>query len=106
MARYIFIERNTGYIWGDSADINGKIVNGTPCEVAQALDESIGEHGPAEYWETYQSDENGVYDVYRADINGSEAVAIIQNGQDQETIEAVIQDCEYVTSIARHVATL
>lgn len=36
------------------------------------------------------------YDVYRADINGSDAVPVVQDGQDRETIEAVERDCEYV----------
>lgn len=59
--------------------------------------------GPAEYWETYKSDESAVYDVYRADIDGSEAVPIVMDGQDQETIEAVQDNCQFITSICRDV---
>lgn len=102
MPRYIFIDRNSGYIWGDSADIDGKIVTGTPCEVAAALDKSIGDlDGDVEYDETFQSDPHVTYDVYRADINGSEAVTVITDGQDQEMIDAVQRDCKFATSIRR-----
>jgi hypothetical protein len=104
MARYILIDRNSGYIWGDSADLNGKIFDGSPLEYAAALDASNGElDGEADYHETYKSDARATYDVYRADIDGSEAIAIVQDGQDQETIEAVENDCQYVTSIVRTV---
>jgi hypothetical protein len=69
MARYIFIDQNSGYIWGDSADIDGKIVTGTPVEVAAALDASL-EEDPAlfTYWQTHKSDPERTYDVYRADF--------------------------------------
>lgn len=105
MARYILIDRNSGYIWGDSADIAGEIFTGSPVETAQALDESIGDlGGPAEYEETHQSDASATYDVYRADVRGSEAVGNIHDGQDQELIDAVVRDCEFVTSIKRTIA--
>lgn len=101
MARYILIDNHSGYIFGDSADLNGKIFAGTPTEYAAALDASIGEHGRA-YEEVSRhalaSNETG-YHVYRADINGSDAVVTVQDGQDQEMIEAVERDCEYITTI-------
>ncbi len=108
MARYIFIDRNSGFIFGDSANIDGKIVNGSPCDVAYELDMSIGypypdanfSHGIA-YEETARSDLDATYDVYRADINGREAVVAIEDGQDQEIIEAVRRDCQYITTIRR-----
>ena len=104
MARYIIIDRISGYIWGDSADLDGKIFSGSPLEYAAALDASIGElDGDAEYTETNKSDPDATYDVYRADIGGSEAVAVIRNGEDREIIEAVENDCAYVTSIVRTV---
>lgn len=99
MARYILIDNHSGYIFGDSADINGKIFDGTPCEVAQAIDESIGEYGRS--YEESDPDNSTVsgYHVYRADIDGSEAVGNIHDGQDQEMIAAVERDCEYVTFV-------
>lgn len=101
MARYILIDNYSGYIFGDSADLNGHIFSGTPVEFAAALDASIGAHG-----RTYEdvsrhalaSNETG-YHVYRADVDGSEAVAVVWDGQDQKTIDAMVQDCEYVTTI-------
>lgn len=97
MARYILIDNASGYIWGDSADFQGKIFDGTPREFAIAIDrdnkaadsdyELIG-HNP-------RSTESG-YHVYRADVRGSEAVSVVTDGQDQEMIDAVERDCEYV----------
>jgi hypothetical protein len=104
MARYIFIDQNSGYIWGDSADIDGKIVTGTPVEVVTALDASLEEDPDRfEYWQTYKSDAERTYDVYRADVGGSDAIGPIRDGTDHETIEAVLRNCEYVTSIVRTV---
>lgn len=40
-----------------------------------------------------QPDGASGYFVYRADMNGSDAVPTIWDGQDRETIEAVERDC-------------
>ena len=105
MARYILIDNASGYIWGDSSDINGKIVNGTPIDVARALDKDVGEFLDREYREVGRrqlaSNETGyhVYHVYRADIDGSEVIGPITDGSDQDMIEAVERDCEYECTI-------
>lgn len=104
MARYILIDNCSGYIWGDSADfMAGDLGSYTPTEVAQALDAKVSADGTA-YEECSEhslaSNETG-YHVYRADVNGSDAVAVVQDGQDQEMIDAVVRDCEYVTSLRR-----
>jgi hypothetical protein len=117
MTRYILIDNASGYIWGDSADLDGEIWNGdfvnadgeddhdaSPIGFARALDRSVD--ASAANNRTYEtvsrsalaSNETG-YHVYRADIGGSDAVMTIQDGQDQEMIEAVERDCEYVTTI-------
>ena len=103
MARYILIDSNSGYIFCDSADLNGTIFDGTPIEFARAFDESIGEVRDdyemlisAEIPYRVTVDSGTGYYVYRADVRGSEAVGVVQNGQDQETIAAVIRDCEFV----------
>ena len=97
MSRYILIDNASGYILGDSADLNGKHYVGTPEEYAAALDRSVGEVG-----RTYtlinhdpRSAERG-YHVYRADVGDSEAVPVVHDGQDQDAIDAVRRDCEYV----------
>lgn len=102
MARYILIDNCSGYIWGDSADLGGKIFTGTPMEFAAALDNHIGSPFVRSYEDVSRhalaSNETG-YHVYRADVDGSEVVAVVQDGQDQEMIETVERDCEYVTTI-------
>jgi hypothetical protein len=40
------------------------------------------------------------YMAYRNDINGSEAVGHIRDGQDNEMIEAVERDCQLIGFIA------
>lgn len=101
MARYILIDSNSGYIFGDSADLNGKIFVGSPTEYAAALDASIGEHG-----RTYEMlgddprDTGTGYRVYRADINGSDAVTTVCDGQNPDEIAAVERDCRYEGFIA------
>lgn len=107
MPRYILIDNASGFIFGDTADYNGKIAiaqteGGSPIDAARELDETVvGEHGRS-YAEVGRrelaSNETG-YHVYRADINGSDAVATIADGQDPEMIEAVERDCKYVTTV-------
>lgn len=101
MPRYILIDNNSGYIFGDSADFAaGNQSDLTPTEAARLMDESIGEHG-REYRElsSVPRDTRTGYAVYRADINGSEAVPVVQDGQDREMIEAVERDCEFVAFV-------
>ena len=46
MPRYILIDNNSGYIFGDSADFAaGNQSDLTPTEAARLMDESIGEYG-------------------------------------------------------------
>jgi hypothetical protein len=99
MARYILIDNASGYIFADSADLNGGVVTGTPIEVARAHDECIGEFG-REYEEVSRlaSNETG-YRCYRADVGGSEAVPVVIDGQDDEIIEAVERDCQWTCCI-------
>ncbi len=101
MARYILIDNYSGYIWGDSADLDGKIFSGTALEFANALDESVGEYGRT-YTEQRRcgaSNQAG-YHVYQADIDGSVAVPVVRDGQDQETIDTVEASCRYDGFIA------
>jgi len=113
MSRYILIDNYTGYIFGDTADmpldhqIDGEAMRETgnaaltPEMAAQWLDESI----VGVYGRTYErvarlaNNETG-YRVYRADIHGSDAVAVVHDGQDRDTIAAVERDCPHVATIA------
>jgi hypothetical protein len=101
MARYILIDNYSGYIWGDSADLNGKIFSGAALEFAKALDESVGEYSRT-YTEQSRcgaSNQAG-YHVYQADIDGSDAVPVVRDGQDQDTIDTVEASCRYDGFIA------
>jgi hypothetical protein len=111
MARYILIDNDSGYIFGDTADINGECLNlGTSdediIEACRAFDESIQAQGRRysvlshSNLHALANNETG-YLVYRADINGSEAVTSIWDGQDQETIAAVEHDCRLVAVVRR-----
>lgn len=95
MARYILIDNYTGYIRGDSADLDGKIFAGTALEFAAALDTSL-HNGDRSYTEQSRAQPGQTgYHVYRADIDGSEALLVIWDGQDQATIDAVTEGCRY-----------
>lgn len=96
--RWILIESNSGYVWGDSADLDGRIFNGTPEEFARALDESVGAFGRSYEEAPWAAGRDGApgYYVYRADVDGSEAVPVVVDGQDQDTIDAVEQNCAEV----------
>ena len=102
MPRYILIDNASGYIFGDTADYAaGRDVHGA-IEAARLLDESLGVHGRI-YRERFRKGRSGDgtgYNVYRADIDGSEAVPVVYDGQDQETINAVIHDCEHIAFVA------
>ncbi len=117
--RIILIDTNSGYIWGDSADLGGRIFELTESDYdqigprhptaddwalafARALDRSLGDHQRRYSMQSTAAARNGQpgYLAYGADISGSEAVGIVQDGQDQETIEAVERDCEQIGFIA------
>lgn len=101
MPRYILIDNNTGYIFGDTAEFAQNSPHEiTPAEAARLLDESIGTHGRV-YIEHASAPRTTVtgYQVYRADINGSEAVPAVWDGQDQETIDNVTRSCEWVSFV-------
>ena len=102
MAHYILIDNASGYIFGDSRDLDGKLFVGTPAEFAAALDESIGEHGHGYVHLPFslRSHTTG-YHVYRIDVRDSEAVAIVQDGQNPDTIQEVVESCEYAGFVYR-----
>ena len=101
MARFILIDNGSGFIFGDTADFaQVQIDGGSAIDAARELDGTIvGEHG-RDYEEVSRlaSDETG-YLVYRADVGGSDAVATVWDGQDQDTIDAVVASCPLVATI-------
>lgn len=99
MPRYILIESNTGRIWADTADLPGWSESGQePIDAARLIDAHVGAPGREyEFFGRSPDDSNSpCYHVWRADVGGSEAVAVVQDGQNPEIIAAVERDCEYV----------
>jgi hypothetical protein len=117
--RIILIDNCSGYIWGDSADYKGRAftlddalafnadISATSEDdfalaYAAAMDADIG--GEARDYELLgrSAARNGGdgYRAYRADLNGSEAVGVVHDGQDEEMIEAVETDCRMLGFIA------
>lgn len=99
MPRFILIDRHSGYIFGDTADYAAGQDFSTPAEAAVILHRSLMD--PASFEACDRHDDAATYDVYRADVNGSEAVGIVTDGQDAETIAAVESSCDYVESLRR-----
>jgi hypothetical protein len=106
MARYILIDNCSGFIFGDSADLDGRIFTGTPTEFAAALNTALGAPGQA-YEEVdfhaLASDEVG-YHCYRADVDGRNAVPVAEDGRNQTAIAAVMRDCAYLCTLRVHAA--
>lgn len=114
--RIVLIDNNSGYIFADSADLEGRIFTWddvatdfpqSPTEddfalsFAKALDRSIGETGRA--YRMAGSDpastETG-YHVYQIDIDGSHVIGDVHDGQDRELIEAVTTCGRYLGFVA------
>ena len=98
MARYIIQDAFTGYLWGDTADFAaGKDFDGI-VDACRLLDESVDPSAATtrEYEEVSRLSGASGYLVYRADINGSDAVPVVYDGQSKEAIEAVETSCELV----------
>jgi len=98
MPRYILIDNASGYIWGDTSDIDGENASAeTPEEAARLLDESLGQRGRRyTLHEATPHETTSGYDVYRADVKGGpDVIAEIEDGTDHEAIEAVEKLCQY-----------
>ena len=104
MPRYILIDSHTGYVFGDTADFaaNRQSDLTSPVDAARMLDEDMGECG-CEYEELARDphDTSTGYHVYRADIEGSEAIPVVWDGQDEATIRSVEEHCAFVSFVRR-----
>lgn len=112
--RMILIDSNSGYIFGDTADFadgnqewndatTGNANDGEALALlaARLLDESIGEYG-REYSIGYRRDGHDGYAVYRADIDGREAIPVVTDGQSADQISAVEANCREVCFVEAH----
>tara|TARA_R110000868_G_scaffold176318_1_gene413859 strand:- start:13675 stop:13998 length:324 start_codon:yes stop_codon:yes gene_type:complete len=101
MDRYIFIDRNSGFIFGDTADHWWRMDESHPIgplEAAKSLDRALMMDTSAwSYSITNRHDPRATYDVYSAD----ETVPASTDGQDQEMINAVLRTGRYIDSIFR-----
>ena len=96
MTRLILIDNSSGYIFGDSADLNGKVFSGTEVEFARALDESIGAYGRDYTLTNNPCDTSTGYHAYAA----TDAIPTVGDGQDSDTIKADERGCNYIGYIA------
>jgi len=102
MPRYIIIDNNTGYIFGDTHNVNGKLAEaGDAIDACRVIDEGLGvyerRYEGVNFHRLATSTETG-YHVYRAEA-GAEDFPPVIDGQDRETIAAVERDCIYITSV-------
>lgn len=106
MTRYIIIDRNTGYIFGDTADRWWKMDEPHPVgplEAALSLDNALYiDTDGMSYDCTHRHDARATYDVFSADVDGDDTFPTVWDGQNQETINAVHESCRFITSIVRY----
>jgi hypothetical protein len=87
VTRYIAIEHNSGYIWGDA-------ITETPEAACTLIDHGADESRPGRTWEYVSPirDTDGGYHLYAASSGFPE----IDDGQDQEMIDRVVGECAYI----------
>jgi hypothetical protein len=99
MPAYIIIDAWTGYIWADTRDFSPLLEYGTtPAEACRIMDEGIGTFGQT-YREVPRLNADTGYIIHRADVEGSEAVSIVHDGQSAEEIAAVRKHCPIVAYV-------
>jgi len=92
--RYILIDNCSGYIFADTADLNGPPRDESPLEAVARFEDSIGAGSRSYHMISFNphSTADG-YHVYRSDAT---VPAPCDNGQDNAAIEAVQQHCQYL----------
>ena len=110
MPRFILIDNSSGYIFGDTGNLPAHTFaeddhpisqsSLTPMQAARWVDEAeVRVHG-RRYEEVAQlaANETG-YRVFRADIDGSDAVTVVTDGQSQAAIGEVERCCRLVAIV-------
>lgn len=100
MTRYIIVDNYTGFIWGDSVDFPKEPDD--ILSVCRMLDDEIGsyEHGITYEKVSYFNGEFG-YLVYDASIPNGNKIPTSYDGQDQEIIDTVTNNCTLLGYVAR-----
>lgn len=120
MTRLIIQEAHSGFLWADSAlfqpahcadysaggfDPSGPCCDANILAAIRTMQWEIGDLD--QQWEIVSRRDARIlagrdgYIVWRADVDGSDAVAAIQDGQDMDTIRAVERGCELVAVVAK-----
>jgi hypothetical protein len=89
MPRYILVEVNSGFVWGDTASLpEFSNTNQTPIDAARVLDESLSEYNRG-YEQVFPHEIMGQdgYLVYEVD----DTVPVVYDGQDKEML-ALLSD--------------
>jgi len=101
MERYILIDANSGFIFGDTLDPwwrLGESMPTDPIDAVKSLDRSLLiDNDEFEYGETSRHDPFATFYVYRS----GDSFPHIQDGQDQGLIDAVCRDCLFLAAIYR-----
>lgn len=105
----ILIDNNSGYIWADSRNLRGYVASEhdyargyetASITAATLIDrENMSPREHYDFWTVNPRVDSG-YTVYRVDIGGIEAVPVVLDGQNQETIDAVERCCDFIGYVA------
>lgn len=99
---YIIIDRNSGFIWGDTYEPWWKMDElppVDPLEAARSLDQSISnDASKLQYEITNKNDAKATYDIYVA----KDYFPAVRDGQDQSMIDLVCKRCTFTASVARY----
>ena len=97
--RLILIDSNSGFIAGEfcTSDYTGNYDrNALFIVAATAVDADIGTTQPCTYTPCAFQDNAYGYQIYRADVGGSEQVPAVFDGTDTDFIRSVERDCEHL----------
>lgn len=106
MSRLILIDAASGFIFGDTADRWWKMDEGHPAgplEAAESLDRALMlDTVGLSYEKVSRHDGRATYHVLRADVDGSDTIPAVWDGQDQDMIDAAWRNCAYICTVSRY----
>tara|TARA_R110000822_G_scaffold75024_2_gene180290 strand:- start:5407 stop:5712 length:306 start_codon:yes stop_codon:yes gene_type:complete len=100
--RYIIIDRNSGFVFGDTADRWWRMDEAHPAgplEATKSLDHALMvDTSEMHYAITDKYDAKVTYDIYSAE----DCFPVVRDGQDQSVIDLVCKRCAFTASVARY----